>query len=741
MNEILYSFQEIIHKKRVLEERFNQSLGLNNKRNKGCYYTPDFIVQYMLEKVFTISLSNKIKGFSPEKSTDGIISKLNRMMDVSLAEELIYHILPTFSLCDISAGWGAFLLQAFEYFFNLYKISYEYLSKESSKPDLFPSSLYLNLDHFIICQIFTRNIYGSDLSTEAIELAEANLIEKAFQYIGKNEMSLPQLNLVSGNSLVGVSEFKQGNNKLEYTNKFLSKLTEKERISVESWFNKQPKIHWNSLYPAILSTEGFDIIIGNPPYVNTKRLDVSERRFLSKMFKTYNANGDLSNVFWERSIQLCKINGLVSLITPRYWLEGSDSDSLRKFLLKQSTIREIVDFRSNRTIFTKTESYLGIDTAVTTIEKKTPDKNQFSVYLVIDNKPISSIESGRFRSCIINQSNLNEKKWVFEKSPIIHYLNDVAPYRLGDDKKYQMFEGVCDMGKGCSTGNNRIFRLKKIGESSYVGAEGIKFNIRPFEKECLRQLIKNSDIERFWWKKRDQFWIFLRGKNIDDYPNIKSYLEQFTPILLKTQQKYNLNNFYDYAAYRSLSLINNIPKIISPYQAEKNRFALLLDDNIKSLNETDVITLVIKNKHLQEFSWYYLTAILNSELIQYYTSLMNKKVYNLYDFRSNQMASIPLVKVVNQEIYEKIVNEIILMKRMRDGSSKQNQCEKFVYLLNLLVYETYFRDKLDSTLTDFMVQEIGNLEWLEIFQSKEFEQNSRKIIKLKEIKIIKKELS
>jgi hypothetical protein len=507
-----------------------------------------------------------------------------------------------------------------------------------------------------------------------------------------------------------------------------------------------------------MNSGGFDVIIGNPPYINVKRLKIEERRFLSEFYNTYNSNGDISNIFWERSLDLCKKRGIVSFITPRYWLEGSDSNTLRAFVLRNSALIELIDFRSNRTIFKQTEDVLGVDTAIITLQKGDLAQDSFNLYLTKDNALIKQLDSKRFKHLKVKRTSLTEDRWIFDKPRIIAKVEDKAEYFLGDDKKHRRFEGICDIGKGCSTGNNRIFRLNHLKDNMFEGMNGEKLQLRDNEMQAIRLLIKNSDIQEYWWKRRKQYWIFLKDRDVSAFPNIEMYLEKYKTKLEKSKEKYKLRNYYDYAAYRSLSLIERETKIICPYQAAKNKFALVKDLKEKTINETDVITIVLKDKLSKEINLFYLLTILNSEMIHYYTKYMNKKVYNLYDFRSNQIANIPILKCSSQESVQKIVEFLLYMYSKKSdifaSSFEQLFCD-ITELLNSIVYEIYFEEKLSTNLLDLIDKKFENLssgafskeirresiqDFIGILNDENIKRQISSIAQLSEVKEIKKDL-
>ena len=753
----MYSLSEIQKQIVITQQLLQKSLIDEGKKISGSYYTPDFIVEYIVKQAISQKVVDEINYFQKNKKIQNF-EDLKNNKDPQIFEILYKQILPNIAICDITMGWGVFLLAAFDFLIFLYNLSSSIKMNDEEIDKNNFSDIINNRNQFIDI-IISNNIFGTDLSPISVELAKLKLIEKALLYLKQEKALLPDFNLVVGNSLIG-NNFNFEGKQFSFDDLLLHSIKNHFSVdevdSVLKWLKKESLVHWNTSFSFVKKKGGFDIIVGNPPYINVKKINRIERKLYSKLFKTYNPNGDISNIFWERSIDLSNQGAIISLITPRYWLEGNDSNRLRKYLLQNAKFKEIIDFRSNRTLFLSTENKLGIDTAIVSIQKQKKPENKVKVLISLNNSIINSINENNFRQVVVNQNSLSEKKWIFERNPILSRLEDNAHYNLGDDKKHKEFLGICYIGKGCSTGNNRIFRLKQLSDNVFQGHNKIKVELEENEVNALRQLIKNSDISKYNWSPRNDYWIFLKGKNIDNYPNIRDYLSNFTTKLEKTQRNYGLKNYFDYAAYRSLNLIDSLPKIICPYQAKDNRFALLVKNNtLSTINETDVITLVIKENYVQKIDWKYLVSILNSELIQYYSMINNKKVYNLYDFRSNQLANFPVMKCKNQLGFNYLVSILIqILNGSQDINSNHiNQITEYLFkMIDSLVYEAYFSDLLSTDFNEqinsyinFSSKNINQLKKNEIFSSiKEMydndliKKNMEKINELPEIQTIRK---
>ena len=700
-----------IHERIIETEAIlNESLEEEGKKGSGSYYTPDFIVEYMVQTTISQTLVDKINEQQNHARFENL-KDLIHCTDNLVLSILFEKVLSDFVVCDIAMGWGVFLLHTFDFLYSFYVsfasfIENNLLSKSQNEQ---------SVEEWIVDRILNIHIFGVDLSPISVKLAELKLIEKALIYLEKESTTLPKLSLRDGNSLLDTHIF--------------------------------TKLSQNQSKPLY-----FDVILGNPPYINVKKLSLDDRKLYSQLYRTYNPNGDISNIFWEKSIEMCKKNGRISLITPRYWLEGNDSDKLRSYLLSNTSIKEIIDFRSNRTLFLSTENVLGVDTAIISVMKYRNPDQEISVLISLDNKRMSLIEQKNFRIIKFEQKLLSKTKWSFEKNAIIERLEDNSDFRLGDDKKNKEFNGICLIGKGCSTGNNKIFRLKKLNNRVFEGYNKIRIELDKNELTALRLLIKNSDISRYRWGSKQNYWIYLRNKEIDNYPRIQNYLSNFRERLEQTKLKYGLDNYYDYAAYRSLRLIDHSPKIICPYQATENRFALFSEDQLLTINEADVITLVVKEGYRQQVGWMYLLAVLNSELIQYYSMINNKKIYNLYDFRTNQIASFPIMTCKKQLSFNVLVRSAIEFLSTYKKEHSQ-QALSLLSIINALVYELYFEDFLSTELNEKIIQSITSFNFEgsvslnesrvrnsldDLLTNEHIIKDMRKITDLKQVKNIRK---
>ncbi|HNE19823.1 MAG TPA: N-6 DNA methylase [Turneriella sp.] len=290
----------------------------------GVYYTPKYIVDFIVES----TLGEKLAKTTPKQAKVRVL--------------------------DPACGSGSFLVGAYEY---LMRWALDWYVKHD--PLKHPQAVYSpnNQDSAVgkvwrltIAEkkrLLLTHIYGVDIDANAVEVTKLNLMLKALedensatvalafasrkkdnqtQSLGFRERILPDLdqNIHCGNSLVG----------LDY---FDGRLPE----TVPS--DERRKINAFDYEHAFAGSAGFDIVIGNPPYVRQEILGADFKRYAQKTFKTYAGTADLYTYFIEKSLGLLAKDGTYSVIVANKWLRANYGEPLRQFL-RTRRIDHIVDF-------------------------------------------------------------------------------------------------------------------------------------------------------------------------------------------------------------------------------------------------------------------------------------------------------------------------------------------------------------------------------------------------------------
>jgi type I restriction-modification system DNA methylase subunit len=278
------------------------------KRKKdGVFYTPKYITKYIVDNTIGKLCTEKKQELSiiDEEYAKG---RKNRQATtiVKLDQQLkdYREWLLELTICDPACGSGAFLNQALDF-----------LIKEHAYIDELNKQLFGGGFTFpdIENQILEHNIYGVDLNEESIEIAKLSLWLRTAQ--PKRKLTSLNNNIKCGNSLI-----------------------ESKAIAGDKAFN------WKEQFPEVFDKGGFDVIIGNPPYVFARDNFRQEEKdfFVSKYVSAkYQINTYL--LFIEKSVLILKDQGIYGLIIPNSWLMMYSGEGLRKFLLETNKLNQIIN--------------------------------------------------------------------------------------------------------------------------------------------------------------------------------------------------------------------------------------------------------------------------------------------------------------------------------------------------------------------------------------------------------------
>ena len=279
----------------------------NSKRKKdGVFYTPKYITKYIVENTVGKLCEEKkaeLKIIEEDYITDkkrqkktikGLIDKLTTYRDWLLQ----------LTICDPACGSGAFLNQALDFLI----LEHRYIDELQAK--LFGDAMVLS---DVEKSILENNLFGVDLNEESVEIAKLSLWLRTAQPNRKlNDLSS---NIKCGNSLIDDLE-----------------------VAGDKAFN------WQLEFPKIFAKGGFDVIIGNPPYVFARdNFSQEEKDFYVKEYVSAKYQINTYLLFIEKSVQLIKQNGVYGLIIPNSWLMVYSGEGLRKYLLETCMLYQIIN--------------------------------------------------------------------------------------------------------------------------------------------------------------------------------------------------------------------------------------------------------------------------------------------------------------------------------------------------------------------------------------------------------------
>ena len=281
----------------------NKSKPKSKRKKDGIFYTPDYIVKYIVDSSLGEYLRNAEDRFKTEAGLNAEIIDKTYLAREKKAYGRYQDFLKNVKVCDPACGSGAFLVQVFDF-----------LLQENKRVAEILDSLF-NQDEFIT-DILHNNIYGVDLNEESVEISKLSLWLKSAKK-GKPRTSLSN-NIKCGNSLIA-----------------------EEEIAGERAFS------WHQAFPEIFKQGGFDVIIGNPPYVQlSEKEDIDEKtkQYLISRYRSSMGRLNTFGFFIALASDITKTSGMVSFIVPNTLLTQSYYSGLRERLLKECKVLQLVNF-------------------------------------------------------------------------------------------------------------------------------------------------------------------------------------------------------------------------------------------------------------------------------------------------------------------------------------------------------------------------------------------------------------
>ncbi len=473
--------------------------------------------------------------------------------------------------------------------------------------------------------------------------------------------------------------------------------------------------------------DGFDIVIGNPPYIGQKNNNIVFQEVKKSQLGVFHQRRmDYFYFFFHEALNITKRNGILGFITTNYFLTATYADILRKDIRDRATLIQLVNFNEYK-IF---ESATGQHNIITIMSKGYCENAKVNCCTVYE-KGGASTEClqnilGGISNNVIRNEILNKDIYEGDSSYI-----QISGSCLSNTLSNAVFEKISFMSRplgeiyslveGIHTGADKVSEshIEKYkldipkGKGIYVLSKHEIDNLKLTDKErsIIKPWYKNSDISR--WVARtssNKFLIYYTTKSsFCDFEIIQKYLSQFKLILVNRKTRsgtgiISVSNYDEYVAgKRAISYVMNASafksgnyycisyprenyvfdgeKIVVPQRSMRNTFAYNKEPWYAS---ADVYFIISKN---EDYDLKYLLGILNSKLIYYWLYNKGKRKGDALELYIRPLSEIP-IKITDKEKQQPIVALVsrILSAKTSDCNADIKEMEGE---LNSLVNKLY----------------------------------------------------
>jgi type I restriction-modification system DNA methylase subunit len=527
----------------------------SRRKKDGVFYTPKYITKYIVDNTVGNLCTEKRSELGIDeneylKSRKGRTTKKLKEHDDKLTD--YRNWLLALTICDPACGSGAFLNQALDFLIREHRYINELRAQLLDVPMIFTE---------VENSILENNIYGVDINDESVEIAKLSLWLRTAQK-GRKLTSLNN-NIKCGNSLI-----------------------DNPKLAGEKAFS------WQTEFPEVFKRGGFDVVIGNPPYVQLQTMGEMSNSLSKSGYQTYNKSADLYCLFYERGCQILKPKGFLSYITSNKWLRVNYGESLRRFLTTKVNPTTLIDFP-------------GIPVFADAVV----DPH----ILILTNEPYQ----GKTEACAI-KTNTVDLETVFElNKTICKFSAESWTIMLPDEARkleqmklnsIKLKDLPISIYRGILTGYNEAFYIDECSRKSLIDAN-------PKSVELIKPMLRGRDISPYGISGSEYLISTFPSLklDIDNYPAIKNHLLSFGFDRLKQTGEKGARKKTNSDWYETQDTINYYkhfakPKIMYPNMTSV--FPFMYDESGFLSNDKSFIL----TANFDSFSLLFLTAVFNSSL-------------------------------------------------------------------------------------------------------------------------------
>jgi len=764
---------------------------LEDNRDKGAFYTPKEIVQYMCKESLIQYLLNT---FQEQKDIEAFI-RFNTVSTLLAEKEnavLLNKKLDDIKVCDPAIGSGAFPIGMLQEIFEAKRFIYPYLK---TNKDFKPAEVKKN--------IIQNSIYGVDLEKGAVDIAQLRFwLSLVVDELNPHPLPNLDYKIMQGNSLLehfegielgnaalfnepdvkiyqasifeepkadyGFSKENRTNIKdliddyfkveektqktaihkqidtivMEHIDKSLEFFENKLLIEIATYeyqlsskterltqtqkeqylekskelkeiekrqsqlqsktaarkrlldfenTDERPYFLWQLYFMDVFEKGGFDVMIGNPPYIQLQKMGKETDILQDAGFDTFARTGDIYCLFYEKGIDLLKKeSGVLSYITSNSWMKTKYGQPLRKFFVEKTNPIKLLNFEDTQIFPSAT-----VEVNILIAKKQLNSKKTESVALKQDS--IKRTIQQYFEENNIQLDNLDNTEWI------ILSKSDHLIKKEIEDASIPLNSFNLQISRGIITGLNDAFI---ISDPEKIEIQKSDANI----EVILKKFLGGRDIHKYKVEWNNEWLIYSHsGVNEKDFPNLIEHLSPFKDKLEARRGGMNPKtgevpykwwqlqvDYYSSGTFRNYEL----PKIMWAELSDKQKFTF---DNTGIYPNKTIF--IITGDLIKP-----LLTVLNSKVTLWFfnqtstTSGMGTTIWSKYKV---EQLPIPKSLVDYSVLFEIIADYLIYLndpkqETILEKASNETVSQVFEDLVNMMVYELYFSEEMKAKEIDVL---------------------------------------
>lgn len=437
------------------EARGEEPPKVSKSKRQGVVYTPEIITRFLVERTIGSSLDRRFADLLA-KYGKPVTSRSDSSTIFGSGEDELQRAfwsdyltsLRGLTIVDPACGSGAFLVAAFELLAREYRGVIELLAVLGGTIDFDPYD-----------EIVTKNLFGVDINAESVEITRLALWLKT----ARNQHRLQNLEatIKVGDSLIDDRE----------------------------WTDRP--FDWQAEFPNVFAEGGFDVVIGNPPYVRNEHLS-SIKPWLKKNYLVFDSGADLYCYFYERAIKILRDGGRLGFISSCGFFKTTFGARLRDYLRKETVIECGIDFGDAR-IFEDVTTY----PAILTFRKEKPSTSYDVSFLNYSGDGEDDLGSVFVeRSFLFPSNRLGRSRWHFEARELWMLRDKVEKNAAG------YLGEISSPVSGIKTGLTKAFVISGDTRSGLIEQDASS-------RHLIRAWTVGDDLARWAPERPKEYLVFL----------------------------------------------------------------------------------------------------------------------------------------------------------------------------------------------------------------------------------------